>query len=394
MAFSLHFVHASGIEETFFGTTSKKRIQTPSTIEESETQSSSSQPKKKKARTKENTSESRGPYGEEYAIATTDTSFKQMLSIGDHPEIIISFLNTFVPAFRGDHVQTVTDAPVAIPPLKKPNEKQTFMDLHVLTQNGVHYIIEMQAKRHLMFDERVLFYASSTYHLQLSEKELNLEDWYLKLKPVISLQLLDYDTNRIRGISSSDLVDTLVERVKQHPLPEDQFTKHYILTDQNSGQQIDYMQIVQVELPRAEKGRTLFPPQENFTPLDWWLSILNHSKDYVDEVVEEWHTVKKKMPESIYNTLKRLDYRTWNPQMQREYREDITRKDLFQAAFEVERQEGKAEGKIEGRIEGRKDLYIKKMAKGKTDDQILNEMEITQNELEEIKASVNKDNGV
>ena len=130
-----------------------------------------------------------------YAVATTDTAFKHMLSIamGSDKNIVISFLNSFIPAFREDPIVDVEEAPVALPALRRSGEKQTFMDLHVISSSKVHYIIEMQSQRHVMFDERALFYAASTYSRQFSEKELNTADWYFKLKPVIALQILDYD---------------------------------------------------------------------------------------------------------------------------------------------------------------------------------------------------------
>ena len=122
-----------------------------------------------------------------YAVATTDTAFKHMLSVteGNDKYIVISFLNSFIPAFRGDSIPAfrgdsipafrgdsipafrgdsipafrgdfipafrgdsithVEETPAAIPALKCPEEKQTFMDLHVISSSNVHYIIEMQA---------------------------------------------------------------------------------------------------------------------------------------------------------------------------------------------------------------------------------------------------------
>lgn len=275
-----------------------------------------------------------------YAIATTDTAFKHMLSIstGADKNIVISFLNSFIPHFRGDPITDVQELSPVTPALKKPiaKAKQTFMDLHVTSSKNVHYLIEMQAQRHVMFDERALFYACSTYSRQLSEKDLGTEDWYKKLKPVIALQILDYDTNRVRGIKG-DVPDTLVQRVKKNPLPSGKFIKHYLITDNISGQTIDYLQMVQVELPRAEEIKSLFPPTKTFQTLDWWLSVLKHSNEYTDDVME---TFKKDMPEDIYKALKRLDLTTWNPREAKEYQEDISRRDLYESVLAVERSEG------------------------------------------------------
>jgi len=285
-----------------------------------------------------------------YAVATTDTAFKHMLSLsmGSDSSIVISLLNCFVPAFRGDPIVEVKEAPVAIPALRRPGEKQTFMDLHVVSSQGAHYIIEMQAQRHVMFDERALFYASATYARQLSERELSTENWYLNLKPVIALQVLDYDTNRIRGLKA-EVPDTLVGRVKKYPLQEEQFIKHYLLRDQQSGQEIDYLQMVQVELPRAERGKQLFPPQADFSLSDWWVSILHYAHQYTSEEVKRLYQEERIMPEDIYKALNRLDLQQWNPRETKEYQEDLTRRDLYATTLAVEREEGEKIGREEER---------------------------------------------
>lgn len=322
-----------------------------------------------------------------FAIATTDTAFKHMLSLsmGSDPSIVISFLNCFVPPFRGDPVVEVEEAPVAIPALRHSGEKQTFMDLHVISEKGNHYIVEMQAQRHVMFDERALFYACGIYARQLSEKQLNAENWYINLKPVIALQILDYDTNRIRGLKS-EVPDTLVDRVKAHPLPTEQFIKHYVLTDK-SGQQIDYLQIIQVELPRAESIKPLFPPQADFTISDWWISLLHHSQEYTSAKVEEWYNEGAGiMPVTIYNALNRLDLQKWNPKVTGEYRENLANRDLYAAFLAVEREESQEVGikigiKI-GERESKRAVATQLKSMSMPDPFIAEALEITEQQLQ------------
>jgi hypothetical protein len=318
-----------------------------------------------------------------YAIATTDTAFKHMLSLsmGSDPSIVISFLNCFIPPFRGDPVVEVEEAPVAIPALRPPGEKQTFMDLHVTSQSGVHYIIEMQAQRHVMFDERALFYACGIYARQLSERQLSAENWYINLKPVIALQILDYDTNRIRGLKA-EVPDTLVDRVKEHPLPTEQFIKHYVLTDK-SGQQIDYLQMIQVELPRAERTKSLFPPQADFTMADWWVSVLHHAQEYTSAKVAEWYNEGTGiMPVAIYNALNRLDLQQWSPRVTGEYRENLANRDLYAATLAVEREEGEKVGEKRTKRAAITRMQNKEM---KTED-ICDILGITEQQLHELMA--------
>ncbi len=80
----------------------------------------------------------------EYAIATTDTAFKQMLTIGrQDSSVMLSFLNSFVPNFQHDPAQEVLEEhPVAVPALLKKAVRQTFMDLHVATRSGDYYTLK------------------------------------------------------------------------------------------------------------------------------------------------------------------------------------------------------------------------------------------------------------
>lgn len=135
-----------------------------------------------RAASKRRLSEPLEPSAKRYAIATTDTAFKHLLSPeAGNFDVLRSFLQTFVPAFNDDPITTIQPMPVAIPALRERGEKQTFMDLYVKTPR-THYIIEMQAKRHVMFDERALFYACSTYSKQLPQDRLvRGTPWYCEL---------------------------------------------------------------------------------------------------------------------------------------------------------------------------------------------------------------------
>ena len=191
-----------------------------------------------------------GPKRHPFADATVDTAFKLMLSpsINEDKTVLISFLNSFVPAFGGDRVRDVKDMPVALPALRARGEKQTFMDLHVTSESSAHDIVEMQSRRHVMFDERALFYACSTYARQLSEKQLREDCWFYHLKPVIALQVLNYDSNKIRRIVKGILEgikDKLIQRVKDALMEDEQFRNHYVVVEKFSAQVIDYNQIIQ-----------------------------------------------------------------------------------------------------------------------------------------------------
>jgi predicted transposase/invertase (TIGR01784 family) len=220
---------------------------------------------------------------------------------------------------------------------KAKGDRQTFMDYHVISDTGNHFIVEMQSKRHVMFDERALFYSCSTYSSQLSERVLNGPDWYSQLKPVIALQVLDYDSQRVRGIKSH-VPDDLVARVKSNPMMDGQYVKHYVLTDETSGQKIKHLQLIQVELPRA-KATHPYPPNDDCSERDWWLSLLCHSNRFTVDMVQN-----ERVPEAIQMALDRLLLSKWSPELQEEYKIELFDRDAYASVLAAERAEGEDVG--------------------------------------------------
>lgn len=278
-----------------------------------------------------------------YAIATTNTAFKHMMSLSmdSDSSIVISFLNCFVPAFRGDEVSEVKEVHAVIPSSRQQEEKQTFIDFHITSSQGTQYIIKMQAQRHVMFDEVTLFHACATYASQLPENELSTENGYMNLKPVIVVQVLDYDTNRIPG-RKEVFRDTLVKRKKQNRLQNGQFVKKYMFVEEQSGQVIDYLQIIQVESREAAMVKQLFPPGAYFSLSDWWLSILHYANKYTSAIIERLYK-EGSMPIEIYKALNRLDLNKWDSLEREEYQNELIRRDLYATTLAVEREEGKQE---------------------------------------------------
>lgn len=354
-------------------------------------------------------SEKRGPMGEEFAIATTNVAFKNMLSLSlnEDKSVLQSFLNCFVPDFDTDPVDDVIEElPTALPALKKKGEKQTFMDMHVATRSGVHYIIEMQARRHERFDERALYYAASTYSRQLTEKDLNKNRWYTMLRPVIALQILDFDTNKVtqkkkdkyapstpKDTEAAHLLDKIIERVTKNPLPEGHYVKDFLMTCQNSGQKLDDLRLLQIELPRAHAQ---FPPTNAFTDKDWWLSVLCHSEKYTHEQIEQLEKEGINIPPHIKLAFHRLDYSIWAPEMQVEYKEQISDRANFKTTLAVEFEEGKIEG-IEigeqigiakGKLDERRACVREMLMEHESDEKIIKYLKLTVDELEAIKSSL------
>lgn len=281
---------------------------------------------------------------ESFAVATTDTGFRHLLG-GGNSELVRSFLNTVIPNFKSSPIVTIESMPNSVPVLKEPSgQSPQLMDLRVRTETGANIIVEMQARRHVNFDEWALYYAANAFARQLSAVHLNADNWYEHLKPVVAIQILDYDTNHVRGISNTSIDDTLVQRVKLSPMKRRQYMKHFNFTDEVSKQKIMLLQLIQIELPRADQLLKLFPPRKNFTIDQWWLSVLCHASDYTKAFVQNCAY----MPPVIREAFNQLDLGEWGSNEIVEYKRDLHER--FASMIEVEKVESKSEGKVEAMV--------------------------------------------
>lgn len=282
---------------------------------------------------------------EDYAAATTDTAFKHLLGSADNGAVAC-FLNACIPFFRRNNVKNIVQRSTAIPTLKsRDHPRQRVMDIRVLTEDGTHVLVEMQARRHINFDERALFYACNAFGRQLTDAQMQSDAWYTHLKPVIAVQVLGYDSNRVVGIKSTNVADTLKVRVEARPMRKKQFMKKYSFSDRTSGQTLPHLQLIQIELPRADAHFQLFPPKRSFTKQQWWLSLLSHSEDYTREMV---NNPALRVPAEIKEAFQQLDLQLWGTSELVEYKKDLIQREEFAEMFEAERMEGIAIGKMEG----------------------------------------------
>jgi hypothetical protein len=295
-----------------------------------------------------------------YANPIVDVAFRHIMS---NKEIAMSLINSVVPDFKDN---PVTEIKKASDKVFVSSKRDAFMDFHATTDKKDKVIIEMQARRHAMFDERALYYAAYTYSHQLSEEILKRHDWHESLRLVYAIQFLDYDTQRIRGIQSKegeeDLDRPFIDEIQAHPMGRDEFMKHYVMTDQNSGQVIRRgIHLIQIELPRVTNIKALSPGQDNFVERsedfslsDWWCCVLKHAEEFdVADLDDEYEYRRGNfvhMPEPIYNTFRMLRRETWGPDLQSAYDRDDLEIEKYSTAIAVERAEGLREGEMKGFI--------------------------------------------
>ena len=119
-----------------------------------------------------------------YLNPKADLTFKKVF--GEHPDLIISFLNALLP-FQ-DETEEITWVEYLNPELvpQNPLRKDTIVDVRCRDRLGRQFIVEMQMMWTSAYRQRVLFNASKAYVSQL-EKGFDYE----LLQPVYSLNLVN-----------------------------------------------------------------------------------------------------------------------------------------------------------------------------------------------------------
>jgi predicted transposase/invertase (TIGR01784 family) len=115
-----------------------------------------------------------------------DFAFKKIFGSNESREILISFLNAML--YAGEPV--IEDLEIIDPYLAGQifGSKDTYLDVKARINNGTTVIIEMQVLNVPAFGKRVLYNAAKTYALQLNRAE-----GYQRLKPVIALNITDFE---------------------------------------------------------------------------------------------------------------------------------------------------------------------------------------------------------
>ena len=119
-----------------------------------------------------------------YLNPKADLTFKKVF--GEHPDLIISFLNALLPFEKPEEEITQVEylTPEMVP--QTPFHKDSIVDVRCKDQSGRQFIVEMQMMWTSAYKQRVLFNASKAYVSQLDKGK----DYEL-LQPVYSLNLVN-----------------------------------------------------------------------------------------------------------------------------------------------------------------------------------------------------------
>lgn len=119
-----------------------------------------------------------------YLNPKADLTFKKVF--GEHPDLVISFLNALLPFKTADEEITWVEylTPELVP--MTPLHKDSIVDVRCRDREGRQFIVEMQMMWTSAYKQRVLFNASKAYVSQLEKGG----DYEL-LQPVYSLNLVN-----------------------------------------------------------------------------------------------------------------------------------------------------------------------------------------------------------
>jgi predicted transposase/invertase (TIGR01784 family) len=297
-----------------------------------------------------------------YLDPKNDLIFKRIF--GEHPDLLINFLNALMPFEPGRQIVEVEYLPSELVP-DNPGKKDSIVDVRCRDNYKRLFIVEMQVFWQKAFYNRILFNAGKAYVRQLERNE----EYHL-LQPVYTLAILN---------------ENFDHKTKK-------FYHHYqIVNRENSDEIIPGLEFILVELTDKFHPETI--AERRLAIL--WLRFLK-------EVGENMRTLPPEMQENEYirRAAELCEEAAFTPNelaVYDRYWDSIRiEKTLREGALRDGREKGLAEGLAEGRerglAEGKEKGLAEGLAKGRAEgetnalEQIVVEAHLNAFSLNQIKS--------
>ncbi|MDR1499972.1 MAG: Rpn family recombination-promoting nuclease/putative transposase [Tannerellaceae bacterium] len=160
-----------------------------------------------------------------YLDPKNDFIFKRIF--GNHPGLLISFLNALMPFEPGRRIESIEYLANEMVP-DNPLKKLSIVDVRCRDNYGRQFIVEMQMEWSSFFLSRMLFNASKTYVQQLNRKEK-----YTALHPVYALGILN------------DKFDNRTDEF---------YHRYQMINRDNTSEVIEGIEVILVELSKFKAG--------------------------------------------------------------------------------------------------------------------------------------------
>ena len=195
-----------------------------------------------------------------YLNPLTDFGFKKLFGEEPNKDLLISFLNTLLPAHH--QVSELSYTKNEYQGISAADRKVIF-DLNCTSPSGERFIVELQRVKQIYFKDRSLFY--STFAIQEQAKR---GDWNYKLFAVYTIGILDF------------LIDDHEHDVLYHAQLKDQHNRLFY----------DKLNFIYLVLPRFQRQA-----HELVTLQDKWLYAFKH--------LHELEQIPSELQEHIFQRL-------------------------------------------------------------------------------------------
>ena len=293
-----------------------------------------------------------------YLDPKADVVFKKIF--GDHPALLISFLNAVLPLESDNIIIEIEYLPTEqIPEI--PEFKRTIVDVKCKDTKGRAFIVEMQMNWTDSFKQRLLFGASQAFVKQLGKGQN-----YHLLQPVYGLGL--------------------VAEIYEKTIPE--WYHHYQLVKKGAadGDIIDHLQLIFIELPKF----SVHSPDEKKLRL-LWLRFLREIDENTTTISQELLDVPEiaqaveLAEESAYTPAELSVYQSYWDQVSRE-------KTLMHDKYIEGLAEGEARGEARGEVRGIKKRNVEIAIKMLKSNKLINEISeftgLSHDEIMELKGKL------
>ena len=267
-----------------------------------------------------------------YLDPKNDLTFKKVF--GQHPHLLLSFLNALLPLEEGRVVESLEYLPAELVP-EVPFFKHTIVDVRCQDNFGRQFIVEMQMLWTESFKSRIVFNASKAYVSQLGRG-----GEYKALQPVYVL--------------------SLVNEIFEPTSPN--FYHHYRLVHTTEPDRcLEGLELIFVELPKFRPNTLLDKRMQVL-----WLRYLTEIRDQTEQIPSELlaepalSEAVEYLRESAFSRGELAGYdRYWDA--------ISSERSLLSGALLEGKAEGKAEGRAEGKVEGRAEGQAEGRAEGQAE---------------------------
>lgn len=283
-----------------------------------------------------------------YLSPTNDLVFKKLFGTEANKDLLISFLNSILDN-KGDKLITDVDFKDSHNHQPSMKLKLSVVDVRCTDKAGNTYIVEMQVNPQSDFLARCHYYTACGLSLQLKRG-----DEYEELLPVIFIGVTDFDifSDHTRYLSHYKLLDTVDHVCRLH---HEEY--HFI------------------ELPKFTKT---IDQLDDIS--DKWIYFLKNAEKYENPPQE----LKKTPP--LVRAFDVLERGRWTDTELIEYEKMVDAERVGRSVLKTARNDGHVEGQEEERNRIAKDMLLE----GAKIDFICRMTRLSEKEIEELKASIQK----